>query len=93
MKARLHYFYKLKGTQNKENEGIKYSSPIPFCPTYLLWAMKIFDYKLQLFILNSTDRPARRVWSLLPVPQRYSGMKCFMISSVFCLCSTALYSA
>ena len=52
MKAKLHYFYKLKGTQNKENEGIKYSSPIPFFPTYLLWAMKIFDYKLQLFYLK-----------------------------------------
>ena len=52
MKAKLHYFFKLKGTQNKENEDIKYSSPIPFCPTYLLWAMKIFGYKLQLFYLK-----------------------------------------
>ena len=52
MKAKLHYFFKLKGTQDKENEDIKYSSPIPFCPTYLLWAMKIFGYKLQLFYLK-----------------------------------------
>ena len=91
MTANLHYFHKLMGTQNEESESIRYfSSAIPFHPTYLLWAMKIFYNKLQLFYCKFCWSSSKE--SLIPFtcPSKILHYKMFLD---FHLCSIALHSA